>query len=119
MAELDRLFRNVPDFWRGRHPHSPSSSPPPYAPVQPVPQRIPPPAGAAGAVALPPAEPDPAPLKCATCLDSLGEGSQLSTTMCGHIFCADCIKESSKWQKKCPICRKVLKGKNPFIRLYT
>ncbi|KAJ3168280.1 hypothetical protein HDU88_001720 [Geranomyces variabilis] len=95
MAELDRLFRNVPDFWRGRHPHSPSSSPPPYAPVQPVPQRIPPPAGAAGAVPLPPAEPDPAPLKCATCLDSLGEGSQLSTTMCGHIFCADCIKESS------------------------
>ncbi|KAJ3136636.1 Negative regulator of mitotic exit [Geranomyces variabilis] len=73
MAELDRLFRNVPDFWRGRHPHSRSSSPPPYAPVQPVPQRIPPPAGAAGAVPLPPAEPDPAPLKCATCLDSLGE----------------------------------------------
>ncbi|KAJ3158237.1 hypothetical protein HDU86_002946 [Geranomyces michiganensis] len=125
-SELNRLMRTVPESLRIRR----VPSPPPYAPVQPIPQRNPPPlppSNSSGAAAVTaagpppptPLEPDPAPLKCAICLESLGEGSQLSTTMCGHIFCAECIRESAKWQKKCPSCRKVLKGKNPFIRLYT
>ncbi|XP_062193157.1 uncharacterized protein LOC133896574 [Phragmites australis] len=28
-----------------------------------------------------------------------------STTICGHIFCAGCIKQAIKVQKKCTTCR--------------
>ncbi|KAI8921273.1 hypothetical protein DFJ77DRAFT_157398 [Powellomyces hirtus] len=88
-------------------PTQPAAPPPlirpPFAPVPPI------------------IEPEdtPAPLKCAICLDAMGEGCQLSATTCGHIFCNSCIQEAFKKKKECPICRKALKGKNPFIRLFT
>lgn len=61
----------------------------------------------------------PTALRCAICLSSFSEGIQLSATVCGHIFCQDCIGAALKQGKRvCPICRKELKGKTAVHRLY-
>ncbi|TVU08821.1 hypothetical protein EJB05_42236, partial [Eragrostis curvula] len=46
---------------------------------------------------------------CPICWNKLEEPS---TTICGHIFCANCIKQAIKVQKKCPTCRRSLKPTN-------
>jgi hypothetical protein len=61
----------------------------------------------------------PTTLRCAICLSSFSVGIELSATICGHIFCQDCIGSALKQGKKvCPICRKDLKGKTAVHRLY-
>jgi hypothetical protein len=61
----------------------------------------------------------PTALRCAICLSSFSVGIELSATVCGHIFCQDCIGSALKQGKKvCPICRKDLKGKTAVHRLY-
>lgn len=59
-------------------------------------------------------------LRCAICLSLASEGTELSSTICGHIFCAECIQAALKAPggKKCPVCRKSLAGKNSIHRLY-
>ncbi|KQK01087.1 E3 ubiquitin-protein ligase RNF4 isoform X2 [Brachypodium distachyon] len=52
-----------------------------------------------------------------TCPVCWGELVEPSSTICGHIFCTDCIKQSLEFQKKCPTCRKILR-KNNFHRIY-
>ncbi|XP_063372539.1 probable E3 ubiquitin-protein ligase bre1 [Cydia amplana] len=48
--------------------------------------------------------------ECPICLDNLQRGS-IASTNCGHVFCQECIKQSLKTSgKKCPTCRKQLKG---------
>lgn len=65
---------------------------------------------------------DRAELKCAICLSVAKTGDPLCSTICGHIFCEDCIKSvianKVAGGKKCPICRKSLAGKNSIHRLY-
>jgi hypothetical protein len=62
---------------------------------------------------------EPTALRCAICLSSFSKGIELSATVCGHIFCQDCIDAALKQGKKvCPICRKDLKGKTAVHRLY-
>ncbi|XP_078167019.1 uncharacterized protein LOC144561798 isoform X2 [Carex rostrata] len=66
-----------------------------------------------------PMEPPRAPPKeptfsCPVCMNALVEPS---STICGHIFCKECIKASIQAQKKCPTCRKQLNMKN-FHRVY-
>ncbi|XP_044950033.1 E3 ubiquitin-protein ligase complex SLX5-SLX8 subunit SLX8-like isoform X2 [Hordeum vulgare subsp. vulgare] len=51
---------------------------------------------------------------CPVCWNKLDEPA---TTMCGHIFCTNCIKQAIQFQKKCPTCRKHLKMNN-FHRIY-
>uniref|UniRef100_A0A0A8YF62 RING-type domain-containing protein n=1 Tax=Arundo donax TaxID=35708 RepID=A0A0A8YF62_ARUDO len=51
---------------------------------------------------------------CPVCWNKLEEPS---TTICGHIFCAECIKQAIKVQKKCPTCRRSLRSNN-FHRIY-
>ncbi|XP_026764182.2 uncharacterized protein LOC113522628 [Galleria mellonella] len=47
---------------------------------------------------------------CPICMDSLANNS-VASTLCGHVFCMECIKAAIKTSgKKCPTCRKVLKG---------
>ncbi|GJN33541.1 hypothetical protein PR202_gb22152 [Eleusine coracana subsp. coracana] len=46
---------------------------------------------------------------CPVCWNKLEEPS---TTICGHIFCTNCIKQAIQFQKKCPTCRKTLKPGN-------
>ncbi|KMZ58423.1 hypothetical protein ZOSMA_77G00850 [Zostera marina] len=42
-----------------------------------------------------------------------------TSTICGHIFCEDCIKKSIRIQKKCPTCRRKLTSrKNQIHRVY-
>ncbi|KND01479.1 uncharacterized protein SPPG_03279 [Spizellomyces punctatus DAOM BR117] len=67
----------------------------------------------------PPPEPEnPAALKCAICLGTFSVNTNLSATICGHIYCEDCIKDVLKVKKECPMCRRPLKGKNSIHRLY-
>lgn len=46
---------------------------------------------------------------CAVCLD---EVKKPHSTICGHIYCGDCIKNSIKVFKKCPTCNRKLKVSN-------
>lgn len=58
----------------------------------------------------PPEEPKPSPEKtkptCPICLEQLGGDVIMMTTICGHIFCKDCITKVAKTSKSCPTCRK-------------
>ncbi|KAF3337151.1 E3 ubiquitin-protein ligase RNF4 [Carex littledalei] len=60
---------------------------------------------------VPPKEPT---FSCPVCMNALVEPS---STICGHIFCKECIKASIQAQKKCPTCRKQLNMRN-FHRVY-
>ena len=59
----------------------------------------------------------PAMLKCTICLDLASETTSLCSTVCGHIFCVDCLEGALKVDKKCPNCRKKLK-KGQYHRIY-
>ncbi|KAI9208251.1 uncharacterized protein BJ171DRAFT_237031 [Polychytrium aggregatum] len=64
-----------------------------------------------------PSPENPAVFKCSVCLEKASETTNLCSTVCGHIFCEDCIRGASMRQKSCPICRKKL-GKNGYHRLF-
>lgn len=53
--------------------------------------------------------------KCPVCMEKIKRGPPHST-ICGHIFCGDCIKRAISARKKCPICNKNLsmKGIHPL-----
>uniref|UniRef100_A0A182X3S5 RING-type domain-containing protein n=1 Tax=Anopheles quadriannulatus TaxID=34691 RepID=A0A182X3S5_ANOQN len=44
---------------------------------------------------------------CPICYESLADRPALST-ICGHLFCADCIKRAQQLTKQCPMCKKKL-----------
>lgn len=46
---------------------------------------------------------------CAVCLEYV---KSPHSTICGHIYCGECIKNSIKIFKKCPTCNKKLKASN-------
>lgn len=52
--------------------------------------------------------------KCPICMDPLVEEM---STMCGHIFCKECISASIAAQGKCPICRENV-AKKDLIRVF-
>ena len=57
--------------------------------------------------------------KCPICLCDVTDKKTLSK--CGHSFCADCIDEAFKHQKKCPVCSQVyglLIGNQPPGTMY-
>ncbi|KAL8007315.1 putative Zinc finger, RING-type [Plasmopara halstedii] len=53
-------------------------------------------------------------LKCSICLDVLED---MTSTLCGHIFCAGCIHEAIRANGKCPLCQRRLHVKDTH-RLY-
>lgn len=59
----------------------------------------------------------PVSLTCPICLETLSSSLQPTSTRCGHIFCAKCLKESIHKYKNCPTCKSSLKLKS-CIRLY-
>ncbi|EGF80906.1 hypothetical protein BATDEDRAFT_24412 [Batrachochytrium dendrobatidis JAM81] len=71
-------------------------------------------------VTIPPPEPAPPPasLKCAVCLTLAGPTTQLSSTICGHIFCEECLLQSLGHDKRCPTCRKSIGRKSSYHRIY-
>lgn len=56
-------------------------------------------------------------INCPICLESVKEREPIST-MCGHVFCKACIQAAMVTVKKCPMCKKNLPAKNPFIHLF-
>lgn len=54
--------------------------------------------------------------KCPICLDMFSMDEILST-ICGHLFCEPCIKNTIKTRKKCPMCNRPLKL-NQIHRIY-
>eukprot|EP00899_Mesostigma_viride_P012116 jgi/Mesvir1/20905/Mv07979-RA.1 len=48
-------------------------------------------------------------VQCSICLDVI---KQMSSTRCGHVFCAPCIGEALSKSKTCPTCREKLKPKD-------
>lgn len=62
--------------------------------------------------------PDPVYLTCPICLESVSKREPV-TTMCGHIFCKACIRAAiTATSKKCPMCKKGLTGKTPYIQIF-
>ncbi|XP_038208057.1 E3 ubiquitin-protein ligase RNF4-like [Zerene cesonia] len=55
--------------------------------------------------------------ECPICCDQLGK-KPASSTKCGHVFCLQCIERSLRYDKKCPQCRRVLKGPSAYHPLY-
>lgn len=54
-------------------------------------------------------EPKKPGLKCAVCL---GELQRPTTTICGHIYCEDCVALAVREAKTCPTCRRKLSMKD-------
>ncbi|KAL0850429.1 hypothetical protein ABMA28_012235 [Loxostege sticticalis] len=55
---------------------------------------------------------------CPICMDSLSN-KPIVSTICGHIFCMDCIKLSIRSNgNKCPTCRKALKKNNGYHQIF-
>jgi len=52
--------------------------------------------------------------KCTVCLSDI---TDITSTVCGHIFCEGCILNAIKTQGKCPICRRPLteRGIHPIF----
>lgn len=55
-------------------------------------------------------------VSCRICLDSQSDlekdGHHLLSTVCGHIFCSQCLPNVIKKRGLCPICRRVLRPKD-------
>lgn len=52
-------------------------------------------------------------VSCPVCFESVVGKNPVSTT-CGHIFCSNCLQNSLRVTKACPMCRKKLVGRAAF-----
>ncbi|KAF1329883.1 Histone acetyltransferase hac-like 1, partial [Globisporangium splendens] len=48
-------------------------------------------------------------LKCSICLDTIDE---MTSTMCGHVYCGKCIRLAIRVTGKCPLCQRKLRPKD-------
>lgn len=55
--------------------------------------------------------------ECPICWDELGK-NPLASTKCGHVYCLKCLENALQIEKKCPCCRRVLKGSAAYHPLY-
>ncbi|XP_002127685.2 uncharacterized protein LOC100182651 isoform X1 [Ciona intestinalis] len=55
-------------------------------------------------------------INCPVCLETLktilSQGNEIRSTVCGHVFCHNCISLAIRSSKKCPTCRRKLTLKN-------
>lgn len=54
---------------------------------------------------------------CPICLEAL-TSKPISSTVCGHIFCLTCMQTIMKTSKRCPTCRKVLRGAKAYHPIF-
>ena len=56
------------------------------------------------------APPLPGTIFCPVCMDGYAEiadsGRLLVSTLCGHVFCGQCLRDALRHSKRCPKCRK-------------
>ncbi|XP_068205855.1 uncharacterized protein [Palaemon carinicauda] len=68
-----------------------------------------------------PPSPEEPTFACSICLDSVktiqSSSRNLCSTVCGHVFCSDCLQEALKKKKECPMCRRKL-GKKQYHPLF-
>ncbi|CAH4031157.1 RING-H2 finger protein ATL8-like [Pieris brassicae] len=55
--------------------------------------------------------------ECSICCERLGK-RPVSSTICGHIFCTACIETALRHDKRCPQCRKTMKGAYKYHPIY-
>lgn len=55
-------------------------------------------------------------IKCPVCFDCVRQREPVST-ICGHVFCKECIQAAIRAYRKCPICKKRLTLRN-FHRIF-
>lgn len=56
--------------------------------------------------------------ECPICMENFSKTTMVST-MCGHVFCLNCIENAILSNgKKCPNCRKPLRGKQAYHKIY-
>lgn len=89
----------------------PHSSPPPL-PAQPL-QQI----NSGGTHTATQGNPRTMNIICPICFEQLGNTRAISTS-CGHVFCDECIKQSLRMAKKCPLCNKKLSKANQMHPVY-
>ncbi|KAL6628084.1 hypothetical protein U3516DRAFT_809318 [Neocallimastix sp. 'constans'] len=58
-------------------------------------------------------------IKCSICLCNPTVGTRLDSTICGHVFCHDCLAQALKVSKRCPTCRHFLRNRYSVHPLYT
>ncbi|CAD6993786.1 uncharacterized protein LOC101455597 isoform X2 [Ceratitis capitata] len=56
------------------------------------------------------------PFMCAVCMESC-VSNQPTSTKCGHVFCANCIRQAVRLTRKCPMCNTKLTA-NMLFRIY-
>jgi SNF2 family DNA or RNA helicase len=52
--------------------------------------------------------------KCGVCLDNV-TGNDLGVTICGHIFCYNCVKPFVESKNKCPMCMKPMNKSDLYM----
>ncbi|TMW60358.1 hypothetical protein Poli38472_000400 [Pythium oligandrum] len=48
-------------------------------------------------------------LKCSICLDVIQD---MTSTICGHVYCGNCIRLAIRVTRKCPLCQRPLRPKD-------
>lgn len=56
-------------------------------------------------------------IDCVICLETFGD-QPIASTICGHVFCQDCLVEALRIEKKCPTCRHVLRGRHAYHQIF-
>jgi SNF2 family DNA or RNA helicase len=54
---------------------------------------------------------------CGICMCEIEEGN-VGVTICGHIYCHDCLTQWIETRSSCPLCNKILKGGDMFKLSY-
>lgn len=56
-------------------------------------------------------------IQCPICLDGVS-GKNPVSTVCGHIYCERCLTNALLNEKKCPMCKKPLRTKRDYHRIF-
>jgi len=58
-------------------------------------------------------------IRCSICLSNPTADTRLDSTICGHIFCHDCLEQALRVSRRCPTCRHNLRNRYSVHPIYT